>query len=216
MPFQPSAYSPFGTYTAGQESQLIPVDSSSGLFRYVRSQFNMAGQKSFSTPPAQDQETYETMLNTMPVTVGSLDRRWGFTAQAATTAPIYRILEFQNNSSMQRSIVTANNATATLWSEAALTPTIDPLFTFSTGADLPRLFESRQTLYAFNGLDTIKHSGIVGDTQTTTGFSAAGTSTTVAGPNFPTAETQSTLPGRPAWTNIANVGAADLTYATCA
>jgi hypothetical protein len=51
---------------------------SRGLWRYIRPRFAAAGQDSFSDPPGQNEDMFESLVNVMPPVQGDFDRRWGY------------------------------------------------------------------------------------------------------------------------------------------
>lgn len=49
-----------------------------GAIRYFRNDFDHTGQNSHDTPPSQDPGQWMALTNTMPISRGNIDRRWGY------------------------------------------------------------------------------------------------------------------------------------------
>lgn len=199
----------------GQEGHLVPVDSFGNIYRFYRGQFNAAGQNSYDSPPTQDQDAFIVLSNTLPVTRGSLERRWGlgnrFTAPQVSTN---RILEYTTLSG-DHSLITANRLQATMTSEDYSTNTINPMFTYATQSVTPRFLVSRNYVYCF-GPDGIrlKHSGVIGDTQQNIGIAAAETGSNSSSAKFPTAAVNYNN-GHTAWLNPTFIEANDGNFVSC-
>ncbi len=48
------------------------------LYRYYRSEWLLAGTDNFTSPPAQNQDSFELMINILPPATNVLKRRFGY------------------------------------------------------------------------------------------------------------------------------------------
>lgn len=82
MPWYKSPLSPFDPVI--KDPSASPPEQS---IRYFKDNFTGDGQDSNTTPPAQNQQMWQQLINIQPITQGVLSRRWGYSL-FATTAPI--------------------------------------------------------------------------------------------------------------------------------
>jgi len=198
----------------GLDAHMATVDASAGIYRYYRGNFRSAGQNSYDSPPTQDQDAFMQLYNTLPITKGSLDRRWGIHSYSQLAARYKQLQEFDVMHGSKHVILAGayGNKKSALVQEDLTTFDFDgdatPLFSFTT-TDLPRILVSRDTAYATNGTDRLKHTGEHGGTQTNWGIAAADTSSN---------STAATLPGTaaifdngfsPTWAGPNNIKADD-------
>ena len=97
------------------------------VYRYLRNSFAGAGQQSYDNPPGENQELFQQLINTMPVSRGNLERRDGtrFLAQPFTSA-IRRTYEFQTTVARRLliildSIIAVTDESGTVIGSTALT-----------------------------------------------------------------------------------------------
>lgn len=169
-----------------------------GRFRHFRPTFYLAGQDSFSDPPAQSPDLFEALTNVMPSVRGALQRRWGyktfapidFVSGSQAGPSVTQIGVFQDDVLITRRFIFASNSVMTVTNE-------DGSFYFgglfqALGAPL-RMLASRSYTYFASGKsqDLRKWNG--GNTQvfspndgvTKWGIDATATMTSVLGPNPP-------------------------------
>ena len=185
------------------EANITELEPQSGLFRYTRNKFTLAGQNSFDTPPSQDQDAFELMSNTLPVVSDHLQRRWGMNPLTLPDITPLRMAEYRVSSGLIRGIVATDGNRATLYNESDFTPLVDPIFTYQNNAKPPRFLTSRSYLYTGNGSDMLKSTGVSGTAQQQNwGIVAPGVQTTPLGPN--NAGSAGCLPPS-AWGTLGNI-----------
>lgn len=194
------------------ESKIVPLDGNT--YKVQRHSFFTAGQDSFSTPPTQNTETFESLLNIMPVSTGVLNRRWGYTLFNDVSLAARRMYSYQNDTDNDRRIVltTVTNVKSVNEDGTSHNPNI---FNPSSPAGQPRMVNSRDYAYFVDGVqgEQKKWNGSATGGVTSWGFAGAGgTSTTSTLPA--SASVDSTVGGSVTWTNPTNITLSDDTYAT--
>src|SRR5208337_2111053 len=66
---------------------VIEMDQPAGTIRYIRDNFSGTGMASRMQAPAEPQGNWQLLQNFLPITRGTLDRRWGFTYINTFTNP---------------------------------------------------------------------------------------------------------------------------------
>ena len=134
---------------------LNPDAQDSQAQRYLRDDFSRTGQDSHTDPPAQEQSTWQQLLNVMPITTGVLRRRRGSNIFANTTptSPYQRMTEFQRDADSLRTILAVQDkldGTVLLqaFNEDGSFYRNNILFT----SKVPRILNSRSYAYLCDGL----------------------------------------------------------------
>jgi hypothetical protein len=165
-------------------------------FKYVRDRFDTAGLNSFDNAPHQDPEDFEQLDNVVPVTTGSLARRWGYELKGSTTDVVRKLYEYQSDSLGTRRLIGTATTGVQAFTEAGASA--GALFTPGIGAFVPRVAVSRDFAYFADGLAadlkkwdgdaTVSKWGIVAPASAcTVGTPVAGAITLVGGRKYYTA-----------------------------
>src|SRR5512146_3600829 len=116
----------------------LQPDDVQGLLRFSRNDFETAGQRSFDNPPSEDPEAFEQLLNVLPVTRGTLQRRWGYGSFYATADVWQNGFEYQSDMDLARQLIlTGGTKVVSLDEDGAVvnsaiyTPTQTPFMTLS-------------------------------------------------------------------------------------
>lgn len=211
-----------------------------GNFRLVRNTFALAGQDSFTDPPAQNTDLFSQLLNVQPPVKGDLNRRWGYGLQTPAALPslvglsqVVPVGLYQNVATNARQLVfdSANNPIVATSEQGAITNT--GIFT-PIGANPTRMLNARSYGYfssgakadykKWDGATTVTNWGIdvnnvagtvngpFGPTNVTDlGSGGGGGIPGQSGPNSPSAASS---PGSPTWNNTNKVFVADGVAAT--
>ncbi len=189
---------------------VIEDDPQTGAIRYIRDNFTGTGQDSYTQPPAQDQSQWQTLNNILPITDGSLRRRWPLTTFNSTNPGsalqlITRLYSFQRDSDLSRRILACGNG---LVESILENGTIDNPTVFTPIAT-PRVVVSRSSAYFLDGYsqDNKKWDASI---LSNWGIDLVASSAVgPIGPNFPTVAQDITPPTGIAWANVGNLLADD-------
>jgi len=88
--------------------------------RYMRDNFAGTGQNSYVQPPSQDQSMWQTLTNTMPITQGVINPRWGYNEFATLAGAPNRLYDFQSDLLGTRAIIAAGPNLVSSYTEAGL------------------------------------------------------------------------------------------------
>lgn len=182
-----------------------------GSPRYYRDDFSGSGQDSFTAPPSQDASMWQALLNVMPISRKSMDRRWGYGLFSDLTSilPVgsvpSKIYEYQRDTDgLRKLIITTTSASSGLGNSFAIGEdgtVYATNITFSQAGenvtDAPRALVSRSTMY-FYGADekgisipgsNLKWDGSGGTSAGVTnwGIDVNNVSGNTSGPNYATA-----------------------------
>lgn len=176
------------------ESQNIPLNTETGLFRHIRRSFYGVGQESSSKPPAQNPDLFSLLQNVLPASPsGILQRRWGYTQlNAATGIVARRAYEYQKDADGSRRIlataadgtgVSGNNNKVVAFNEDGTNYNTSILVP-AAGARQPRIAVSRDYAYIFDGIsgDSKKWDGSAVNGTSKTGIVAPSTGISVGAP----------------------------------
>jgi hypothetical protein len=177
------------------DSRIIPSlsgyykeDFGRGAYRYGRTSFWAAGQASYIQPPAQNEDTFVVLQNTMPVTDGRLETRWGYTPfGTAQTAQVRRLFHYYNNDTDTRGIMGVCPATApfvfglTETGTSLLTATALPAANEAASENLYAVC-SRNYLYLIDGEAADQQKWISGGVFSKWGIDAPTTAISVGSP----------------------------------
>lgn len=190
-------------------------ETEKGVFQYTVESFDDAHQNSYdSASPGQDPSSFDLLTNVMPVTRGSIDRRWGYGLFNNPSFSARRFYEYQNDSTNVRELVLTSSSAVKAITEAGVAFNTG-VFSPGAGAGHPRMVNSRN--YAFFV------DGVAADLKKWDGSSSAGTSNWgIASPAGVSTATAATSCGTGAnvtttglaWTNPGNITAADAAFAT--
>jgi len=199
---------------------VIEDDPQTGAIRYIRDNFTGTGQDSYTQPPAQDQGQWQALTNILPVTDGSLRRRWPLAAWGGTDSTgispgtasqfVTRLYNFERDVDLSRRVLGCCNGLVFSMQEG--TGFVDNASVF-TPLTTPRAVVSRSTAYFFDGQ---KQDNKKWDASTLSNWGIdilANSATGPVGPNFgaTAADTGST---GVAWVNPNNALADDGAVAT--
>lgn len=204
---------------ATEQNRYYPYQST---FRVTRSSFWQAGQDSFTSPPAQNPDMFQGLLNVEPILEGDIQRRRGYSLFSNTlpSVPFEDSYAFRSEILNLRRLVWTSTSTVVATDEAGNVIS-SPLFTPSLGASAVRMVLSRSYGYFADGIatDYKKWDGTNNTGNLTNwGIAVSAQAGTVSGPNPPgTAANQGrTVVGQPAvtWSNPNNIKVADGAFAT--
>jgi hypothetical protein len=114
---------------------------------FSRSTFNVAGQDSFTSPPAQHPDSFSQLINTMPVTRGVLERRWGYSVFTASSGNY--LTTYRNDTSNVRKLVLTTASLVKILNEDGTVANAS-LYVPGGGAAPPRLINSRDYGYFYD------------------------------------------------------------------
>ena len=178
-----------------------------GIFLYSRINFDGAGQDSYQTPPAQDEEMFELLENVLPPVRGDFQRRWGYRLFNNPSLTARRMYEFQDNAGSRRIVLTNSAGIESLNEDGTAHNT--GIFTPGGGARHPRMVMSRDYGFFADGVeaDLKKWDGDVSGGIGVQKWGIAAASITSSGPANPTAAVgnDTTFGGSTAWNNPGNV-----------
>jgi hypothetical protein len=166
-------------------AQSIPFELASPLFRWEQEHFTGFGMDNYSSDTAPS-ELFRTLNNIMPITSGSLDRRWGYslfaTADIGVGVPI-RFTEYLNDTTGVRKLIQASATGVRALNEDG-TEFRTSIFTPGGGATAPRLMGSRSYAYFADsvGADLKKWDGSAALGVTKWGITAPVTAISVGAP----------------------------------
>lgn len=192
---------------------VIEEDQATGAFRYYRDSFAGTGQDSHTRPPAQDQSFWQSLLNIMPITSGTLQRRWGYSQlHAGLGLGTSHAFSFQRDTDGLRTLITTGSFFPQAITEAGVVYN-NNIFSVLNFTNPLRLITSRSYAYFYNGNrgDMQKWDG------SPSGFAGVSnwgidvnnvTSGSVFGPNLPTIAADMGDLSSP-WTNPNNIKLAD-------
>lgn len=203
-----------------------------GALRYFRNDFDHTGQNSHDTPPSQDAGQWMSLFNTMPISKGNIDRRWGYfslsnlgLATPAILAPRHFYTYQRDTDGLRKLIICTTQPTTGNINSLALGEDgsiyASPITTAPTSLPLtaPRMLNSRSTAYFYAGIDgsNQKWDGSVSNTGVATnvtkwGINVDDVAASSSGPNLPTTAADVTG-GDAAWVNPNNIKLADSVYA---
>ena len=202
---------------AKEKNRYYPYQSG---FRVTRETFFQAGQDSFSRPPAQNPDLFQSLSNVEPVTQGNLQRRRGYTLFNATspTVPFHESYAYrnENNLSVARRLVWTSSSTVVVTDEAG-NITSSPLFVPALSAKAVRMVLSRSYGYFADGAvaDCKKWDGTaVTGNLTNWGIQVAASAASTTGPLGTSTGANIASAYYPAWTGPTSIYAADGVYAT--
>lgn len=197
----------------------IPFDQESSSYHYTRNSFEQAVLNDFENPPAQNPDHLEVMENVLPITKGTLDRRWGYSLYSTplNLTSTSRMYEYQSDSTGNRRLLVCgtNGANPTIQALTQTGANLTEVYTSSTTTNIPRLAVSRDTAYITTGVASgqVKWSDTsTADATTKWGIVSPGATTTAT--TFCGTGASGTTGGTVAWTNPGNITASDLVYAT--
>lgn len=138
-----------------------------GSPRYYRDDFSGSGQDSYTNPPGQDPTMWQALLNIMPISRKSLDRRWGYGlfSDLSGVLPIgsipTHIYEYQRDTDgLRKLVITTTSTTEGLGNSFAIgedggiyASNITYSQSGESMSDAPRALVSRSTMY-FYGADS--------------------------------------------------------------
>ena len=179
-----------------------------GRFTYGRIGFDSAGQDSYQSPPAQNEDAFELLENVLPPTDGSFQRRWGYELFNNPALTARRMYEFQDDDGTRAIVLTATTGVESLTEAGAAHNTA--IFTPTSPPRPPRMAMSRGYGYFADGVaaDLKKWDGSTTGGTTKWGItSPAGTTTATALTNGGTFANVDT--GGPAWATPGNAAASD-------
>jgi hypothetical protein len=200
-----------------------------GQWRYIRSTFLLAGQDSFTTPPAQNPDLFELLTNVLPPNQQTLQRRWGYTFLntlnvATLNNSVVPATLYYNFTLNNRRVVWPVGNTLQATNEDGTT--FNPLI-FTSVAQPVRMCSSRSFGYFASGAaaDLLKWDGSAitnGVSTNSMGVSKWGidvndvvAGTNIFGPSAP--GTAADIPATgPPWTNIAAIKTSGVVFATAA
>lgn len=136
---------------------VVRSDHNPDVFKYIRDNFYGAGQDSFTSAFAQNQELFQSLSNVMPIATGTLKRRWGYKLfNSPANGTFRRSYLYENETAGVRKLVFTNTGAVIIVSEDGLTSST--IFNPGGGAGNPRMVSSRDYAYFVDGLsaDTIK------------------------------------------------------------
>lgn len=204
---------------------VIPDDQVTQAIRYIRDSFQGTGQDSFTSPPSQNKAQWQQLLNVMPITRGSIERRRGYNTFASLSghsAPLF-MTDFQSDTSNQRNILVQSPTKISAFNEDG-TSFNTSLFTLATPPVTGRVrsLTSRSYQYFYDGVraDMNKWDGSavgfgppnttngvsnwgIDSADVTTTISGGGSGTTTFGPLGP--GTASSSGSGSVWTNPNNI-----------
>ena len=190
-------------------------DIGGGGSRYLRDNFSNSGQDSYSEPPAQDQSMWALLKNIMPLTKGTLQRRWGYNVLAnGLLSRANKLYSFQRDSDGLRLIVATGGTSPQAFTEGGVV--YNPAIYSPTSSSLVRMVASRSYAYFFNSYagDLKKWNGSNNDGVSNIGIGVnLVTSGATFGPNVPGTATD-VGDHQIAWTNPNNAKVVDGSVAT--
>ena len=163
-----------------------PLDEPLPNYKYARTNFINSGVDNYAQPPSQDPDMMSQLLNVMPITDGSIDRRYGYSLWANPTAtPTIRMFDYQSDITGARQVILAANTFVRAQNDDGSNFNT-ALFTPSMGAGAPRETTSRSYAYFSNGTDFKKWNGASSGGVTAWGIDVKNVTTSgaVVGPNF--------------------------------
>jgi len=191
---------------------LNPEDAPLQPERYVRDSFFATGQDSHTQPPAQDQSQWQSLINIMPITTGSLTRRWGYDVFATPSSTANWITNFQRDSDGLRTILVSSSNNVEAFTEAGAVYNAAVFNPAAPGATKVRSLTSRSYQYFFDGYaaDLLKWNGSATAGVTNWGISTISNAGSVTvGPRGP-----GNVSGAGSFTNPNNILANDGLFAT--
>lgn len=221
---------------AKEENRYFPYQNASGGgFRVTRKSFYQAGQDSFTQPPAQNPDLFQSLTNIEPILQGTLKRRRGYQllSPQAPSTPYREGYSFRSEGLGLRSQVWTSTSNVLALNEDG-SANVNTLFTPSLNAAFaPRMVLSRDYGYFADGTltDNLKWDGTQSTGNVTnwgidinnalgivTGPNAPGTATDLGnsgntasqGTNNPTVATNVSAPN---WNNPNNIFTSNNTYA---
>lgn len=188
-------------------------------FRYQRNSFWSAGLDTISTPPTQNPDTFMKLDNVLPVTKGTIQRRWGYNVFGTLPFSATRLVEYQSDETSVRRILLADATTIASKNEDGT----DDNNSIATITATPRIVVSRDWAFVVNGQSSdlkklgdasgtwqVENWGIVAPIGTGTG----GDQTKYAGTVVQTSDTYWDVGTSENWSNPTHAeGAPDGSYA---
>lgn len=199
----------------------IPFDEESSSYHYTRNSFEQAVLNDFENPPAQNPDHLEVMENVLPITKGTLDRRWGYSLYSTplNLTSTSRMYEYQSDSTGNRKLLVCglNSGDPTIQALGQTGTNIVRVYTVSsaTTTNIPRLAVSRDTAYITTGVASgqVKWSDTsTADTTTKWGIATPGATTTSN--TLPGTASNDATVGSVAWTSVNNIKVDDNTEAS--
>lgn len=175
----------------------------------ARESFNLAGQDSFTNPPAQNPDLFQKLTNVEPVFQGNLQRRRGYTLFANTAPTVFFHDSFSYRNELQnfRRLVWTSSSSVVTTDEAGNIIS-NPLFTPSLNAAAVLMVLSRSFGYFADGVaaDYVKWDGTTNTNNVEKwGISIVATPAQTFGPNYATTATdQGSLGSTSVWNNPTN------------
>lgn len=184
----------------------------SGTYHLVRSSFFLAGQDSFTAPPAQNPDLFQVLQNAETLQ-GTIKRRRGYSllTSAFSGNPFQRSYSFRSEALSLRELVFTSPTTVVAIDEAGNT-ILNPIFTPSAGATSPRMVLSRNYGYFSDGVrsDYKKWDGTPNSGNLTNWGININAASAAFGPNPPvTAGQFGSATGSAIWTSPNNILAND-------
>lgn len=183
--------------------------------RYLRDNFSNTGQDSHTEPPAQDQSLWSLLKNVMPITKGTLERRWGYSVFAnGLLSNANKLYSYQRDSDGFRAIITTGGTSVQALAENGAV--YNAAVYSPTSSGLVRMLTSRSYAYFFNSYagDLKKWNGSNNDGVSNIGIGVnLVTSGSSFGPNAPSTATD-VGDHQISWTNPNNAKVVDGVTAT--
>lgn len=138
-----------------------------GAIRYFRNDFDHTGQNSHDTPPSQDAGQWMALTNTMPISRGNIDRRWGYFAlsnlgQLSTSVNLIpkHIYSYQRDTDgLRKLIITTTQPVAgqpnslAIGEDGSIYASAITLTPSALPNSAPRVIVSRSTAYFYAGVN---------------------------------------------------------------
>lgn len=201
---------------ATEDNRYFPYQKS---FRVSRQSFWQAGQDSFTNPPAQNPDLFQSLTNAEPVLQGDIQRRRGYTllTSITPTSKFNEAYSYRNELTdihrliwTSASAVVATDEAGGLWS--------NPLFTPSLTAEAVRMVLSRSYGYFADGVaaDYLKWDGVSAAGHLTNwGIAVSSVAASISGPNPPgTAASVNITSGNSPWASPNNIKVNDGSFST--
>ena len=119
-------------------------------YRYSRATFWNAGLDTLSQPPNQDEDSFVKLDNILPVTKGTLQRRWGYKLFNTPSFAATRLYEYQSDETGVRRILLANANTVASINEDGTTDNASIYSPQTT----PRFVVSRDWAFLINNMSS--------------------------------------------------------------
>src|SRR5579863_115190 len=87
---------------------LNPEDQPTPPQHYIQDNFAGTGQDSHTRPPAENQSQWILAQNVMPITKGTLERRWGYSLFNTNTTASNWLTMYQRDSDGFRAIISSS------------------------------------------------------------------------------------------------------------